>query len=74
MVAYSYRIQNKSEINFMKLPLLIFAMMIGIFSSAQSKITPAEAKDHIGDTVEITGKVFGIRFLENAKNTLLSST
>lgn len=52
----------------MKPHLLIFVLLLTISASAQTKITPSEAKDHIGETVEITGKVFGIRYLENAKN------
>lgn len=53
----------------MKLLLLLLAATLALPSFAQKQITPEEAKDHIGETVQITGKVTGIRHLQNAKNT-----
>lgn len=36
---------------------------------AQKEIKLEELKDHIGDSVKVQGNVYGVRFLESAKNT-----
>jgi DNA/RNA endonuclease YhcR with UshA esterase domain len=38
-------------------------------SYAQKQVKLEELKDHIGDSVEVKGQVYGIRYLESAKNT-----
>lgn len=52
----------------MKIIFAFALVLISITSIAQTSITPEEAKAHIGDSVEIRGKVFGMTYLENAKN------
>lgn len=51
---------------------ILVASVIGV--SAQTKIKLEEVKQHIGDSVNVCGKVFGTRFLENSngKPTLIN--
>lgn len=43
--------------------LIAFSLAAG----AQKTITLEEAKDHVGDSVTLTGKVFGIRYFAEGK-------
>lgn len=52
----------------MKMILAVVISFISFSSLAQTKIKPEEVKDHINDSVEVRGKVYGITYLENAKN------
>ena len=36
---------------------------------AQTEVKLEEVKNHIGDSVKVRGKIFGVRYLKNAKNT-----
>ena len=38
---------------------------------AQKEISLEKVKDHTGDSVTVKGKVFGIRYLEGARNAVL---
>lgn len=54
----------------MKSAILAFIALLVISTSySQVTIKLAEVKDHIGDSVTVCGKVFGGKFLENAKGT-----
>jgi DNA/RNA endonuclease YhcR with UshA esterase domain len=45
-----------------------FLLLLGCLTTrAQKAIKLEEVKDHIGDSVTVTGKVYGIKYLEQAK-------
>ncbi|MBB1287271.1 hypothetical protein HRH25_23045 [Flavisolibacter sp. BT320] len=48
--------------------LTIFAFFAVISSHSQKDIKINELSNHTGDSVTLKGKVFGIRYLESAKN------
>lgn len=50
------------------LTLLLLAAS-GFTSNAQKSIELAELSNHIGDSVTVKGKIFGVKYLEAAKNT-----
>lgn len=53
----------------MKCILFSLIIFIQIPAYAQKEINIADAKNHIGDTVKICTKIYGGKFLENAKGT-----
>jgi DNA/RNA endonuclease YhcR with UshA esterase domain len=53
----------------MKIVAVLFFCLVTLYSSAQKEIKLAEVKDHIGDTIEVRGNVYGVRYLAKAKNT-----
>jgi hypothetical protein len=48
--------------------LAVLTAVLSINSFAQKEIKIEEVKDHVGDSVKVTGMVSGIRYLEGAKN------
>jgi DNA/RNA endonuclease YhcR with UshA esterase domain len=52
----------------MRLLILAFLSLSFLTALAQIEVKPEELKDHIGDSVKVTGKISGIRYLESAKN------
>ena len=53
----------------MKYILLPFvAIIFSMFTYAQKEIKLEEVKDHVGDSITVKGKIFGIKYFENAKN------
>jgi DNA/RNA endonuclease YhcR with UshA esterase domain len=49
------------------LSLLLLACSLGL--NAQTTIELKDIANHIGDSVKVKGKIFGVRYLESAKNT-----
>lgn len=51
--------------------LLITLLLIAGFSTAkaQTEIKIEEVANHIGDSVKVKGRIFGVRYLETANNT-----
>jgi hypothetical protein len=54
--------------NNMRLLILALLSLSFLFSMAQQELKPEELKDHIGDSVKVKGKIFGVRYFESAKN------
>ena len=52
----------------MRLLILAFLCVSYLTSLAQQELKPEELKDHIGDSVKVKGKIFGVRYFESAKN------
>ena len=52
----------------MRLLILAFLFVSYLTSLAQQELKPEELKDHIGDSVKVKGKIFGVRYFESAKN------
>jgi hypothetical protein len=52
----------------MKIVLALLSCFISIASFAQTKIKLEEVNSHIGDSVEVRGKLSDITYLKNAKN------
>jgi DNA/RNA endonuclease YhcR with UshA esterase domain len=50
------------------LSILLLFFIFASSSYAQREIKLDELKDHIGDSVKVRGKVYGIRYLQNSKN------
>jgi hypothetical protein len=48
--------------------LFAFGLCSCMLSYAQPIIKPAEAPQHIGDSVKVCGKIYGGKYLEAAKN------
>jgi hypothetical protein len=49
----------------------LFSLLLTIFTisaHAQKEIKLEEVKDHIGDSVKLSGRITGARYLESAKN------
>lgn len=46
---------------------LLIALLFSVSSSQAQKITPEEAKNHIGDSLTVCGKVFGVYQSKNSK-------
>lgn len=46
--------------------LAVFAAL-AVAAPAQTQITASQAKDHIGDSVTVCGKVLGAKYLQTAK-------
>lgn len=51
----------------MKYIALITLLFAFSATRAQKNITLTELNDHIGDSITVTGKVYGIKYFENAK-------
>lgn len=52
----------------MKQLFFIFILLFtSVISFAQLKISVSETSKHIGDSVEITAQVYGVKYLSNAK-------
>ncbi len=49
--------------------ILLLSLCISLISYSQKSIELSEVPDHIGDSVEVKGKIFGVKFLANARNT-----
>lgn len=49
------------------LSLLLFFLVLGPSSWAQKKITPAEAKDHVGEVATVCGSVASTRYAVSTK-------
>lgn len=61
---FSYHFMNMKQL------LIAFAvLLISGYGYSQTNIQSAEAKNHIGDSVTVCGKVYGGKFLESAKGT-----
>ena len=52
----------------MRLFILAFLSLSFLSTLAQQELKPEELKDHIGDSVTVKGKIFGVRYFESAKN------
>jgi hypothetical protein len=50
------------------LTLLLFSLIIGFTVRSQIDIKLEDTAKHVGDSVKVCGKAFGIRFMENAKS------
>lgn len=51
---------------------VLFFLLLIVLSTrlyAQNEIKLEELKDHIGDSVKVKGKIYGVRYLGTAKNT-----
>ncbi|RYG29811.1 MAG: hypothetical protein EOO01_37670 [Chitinophagaceae bacterium] len=53
----------------MKKLLTVLAFMAAISAHAQKEIKIDELSSYTGDSVTVKGKIFGVRYLESAKNT-----
>lgn len=53
----------------MKFVPVLFLLICSVCSYAQKKIKLEEVTQHVGDSVQVRGQVYGVRYLENAKNT-----
>lgn len=51
-----------------KIYATLFSIFIAVTASAQTNIKPEDVIKHIGDSVTVCGKVYGMRFFENSKN------
>ena len=49
--------------------ILMLLAAFGFTSNAQKAIELAEISSHVGDSVTVKGKIFGVKYLEAAKNT-----
>jgi len=49
------------------LAILLFVLILGPASPAQKKITPAEAKDHVGEVATVCGSVASTRYAASTK-------
>jgi DNA/RNA endonuclease YhcR with UshA esterase domain len=58
-----------AETNTMKYLSALLLSLFFLSSYGQKQIKLEELKDHIGDSVEVKGKISGVRYLETAKNT-----
>ena len=50
----------------------LFSLLLTILSTslyAQTEIKLEEEKDHVGATIKVKAKIFGVAYLKNAKNT-----
>lgn len=52
----------------MRIALFVLCTLFFTTASAQKEIKLEEAKDHIGDSVKVRGKVYGIRYMESVRN------
>jgi DNA/RNA endonuclease YhcR with UshA esterase domain len=48
--------------------LSFLAIIFSLFTYAQKEIKLEEVKDHVGDSITVKGKIYGIKYFENAKN------
>ncbi len=48
--------------------LILFICLLCFTCSAQQNIKPEDAAKYLGDSVTVCGKIYGGKFLENAKN------
>ena len=53
---------------FMRFLSIIAFLFFSLSSIAQKEIKLEDVKDHVGDSVKVRGKVFAVKYLENAKN------
>jgi DNA/RNA endonuclease YhcR with UshA esterase domain len=53
----------------MKIVAVLLLSLVSLYSNAQKEIKLADIKDHIGDSIQVRGSVYGVRYLANAKNT-----
>lgn len=51
-----------------KISSMLFSIFIAATLSAQTNIKLEDVNKHVGDSVTVCGKVFGMRFFENSKN------
>ena len=56
----------------MKQILTLAALVLALNSYSQTKISSSELSKHIGDSVAVTEKVYGGRFLESSSLTLIN--
>jgi DNA/RNA endonuclease YhcR with UshA esterase domain len=53
----------------MKILAVLLLSLLSLCSYAQKQIKLSDLNDHIGDSIEVRGNVYGVRYLANAKNT-----
>src|SRR5688500_3066901 len=50
--------------------LLVILLLTATYTSwAQKEIKLEELSSHIGDSIKVKGKIYGVRYLQSAKNT-----
>ena len=52
----------------MKYLLTMLLLAAGAITNAQTTIGLEDLASHIGDSVEVKGKIFGVKYLESARN------
>jgi len=52
----------------MKKIFAFFFLLLSLGACAQAEIKLDQVKNHVGDSVKVRGKIFGVRFLETATN------
>lgn len=56
-------------LSFMKQLLSPFALVLSLSTWAQKEIQLEELSGHIGDSITVKANIYGVRYLETAKNT-----
>ena len=51
-----------------QLAILFSFVLFAVSASAQKEIKAEDASKHVGDSVTLTGKIFGIRYFADSKN------
>jgi len=52
----------------MRIAFVVFCTLFLISAIAQKEIKIEDAKDYIGDSAKLSGKAYGVRYLENFRN------
>lgn len=52
----------------MKSMLFSLLLLLALGASAQTTVTLDEVKSHVGDSVTVTGKVFGVKYFPNGRS------